>query len=253
MPKKKSNTNIVPKKATKRAPTVKKEQQKEQFLNSYHIYSLIICLTSVIVGSGVYWVQSVECSSKAKQLVYNRTAALQEEVRQLKTQLQGGEISAENLPGKDGDVRVDISPKAETKRIELPEGAESETVFIKSAYLNQGQMYVDVDHITLLEEEDAIAAAKEDTGCPRETLGSTDCAPTLEKGYYVRNKFNDYTSLEFSNKGTVVMPNQNKTPGVISFEKFVEMFEDVTDQKVRETPFEIYTWDNVVLKVTTQF
>lgn len=72
-------------------------------------------------------------------------------------------------------------------------------VYIKSLYERDGGgKFMKFDNVEMLQGEEAIIAAIEDTKCPREKITDGNCAPSLNNNFYIRDKGERNNSLELS-------------------------------------------------------
>lgn len=117
-------------------------------------------------------------------------------------------------------------------------------VYIKSLYERAGgEKFMNFDNIEMFQGEEAITAAMEDTGCPREKITDGNCAPSLNNNFYIRDKGASKSPLELSKDLKIF----NSSGVEITYEQLKAY------QYLATTPFYIEEVDGKVITLIEQY
>jgi len=71
--------------------------------------------------------------------------------------------------------------------------------YIKPITNNNGKLYLNIDKVDLLNGEEAINRAIQETGCAKEKINYGGCATSLNNGFYISNPVKTYVDYEVLN------------------------------------------------------
>ena len=229
--------------------------QEQSTKYNFSLILLVILLTGLIVGSGVYlWQKS--CNKKLQ----TQNQQLQQENRELQNKINELQNQIAQLQGQQGTQKNGEEPTQ--KNGEEPAGKlrinEKAMGYIKAVYEKDGKRYLDIDYVQYLTGDEAIRAIREDGKCPPDIY--PDPSYCIPNGYYIRNQNPKIRTFEVSKNVKILMQTYGsgkchvKQNEKVSYEIFKSFWgSNPVCVHLKDSLYNIEVKNSIVTKITEQF
>jgi len=221
--------------------------QEQSTKYNFSLILLVILLTGLIVGSGVYlWQKSYNKKLQAQN------QQLQQEINELQDKVNELQNQVTQLQGQQGTQKNGEEPIDKLGTTEKAMG------YIKAVYEKDGKRYLDIDYVQYLTGDEAIRAIREDGKCSPDIY--PDPSYCIPNGYYIRNQNPKIRTFEISKNVEILMQTygsgkchvrQNEK---VSYEIFKSFWgSNPTCVHLKDLPYNVEVKNGIVTKITEQF
>jgi len=221
--------------------------QEQSTKYNFSLILLVILITGLIVGSGVYlWQKSYNKKLQTQnQQLQQKIKELQDKVNELQNQIA-------QLQGQQGTQKNGEEP---TDKLGATEKAMG---YIKAIYEKDGKRYLDIDYVQYLTGDEAIRAIREDGKCPPDIY--PDPSYCIPNGYYIRNQNPKIRTFEVSKNVEILMQTYGsgkchvKENEKVSYGIFKSFWEsNPVCVHLKDSLYNIEVKNGIVTKIAEQF